>query len=123
MTSSTQDFCSPEFTSAVPTGIKTTDAGTFVYLLIGYALTGFMVEGLIRGIALCARKPTGTTRTMVISSMLFGLVHIGNLLYRNPFIVFAQMIGALVHGIDLSATGLRANTTMSFRWTGCRSHC
>jgi len=68
----------------------------------------------MRGIVLRALKPTGTTRTVVISSLLFGLVHIGNLLYRNPFIVFAQMIGALVHGIDLSATGLRTNTTIWF---------
>jgi membrane protease YdiL (CAAX protease family) len=91
-------------------GIKTTDARTFVYLLIGYALTGFMEEGLMRGIVLRVLKPTGTTRSVVISSLLFGLMHIGNLLYRNPFIVFAQMIGAFVHGIGLSAIRLRTNT-------------
>jgi uncharacterized protein len=91
-------------------GIKTTDVKTFVYLLIGYALTGFMEEGLMRGIVLRVLKPTGTTRSVVISSLLFGLIHIGNLLYRNPIIVFAQMIGAFVHGIGLSAIRLRTNT-------------
>jgi membrane protease YdiL (CAAX protease family) len=91
-------------------GIKTTDAGTFIYLVIGYALTGFMEEGLMRGIVLRVLKPTGTTRSVVLSSLLFGLIHIGNLLYRNPFIVFAQMIGAFVHGIGLSAIRLRTNT-------------
>ena len=91
-------------------GIKTTDAGTLVYLVFGYALTGFMEEGLMRGIVLRVLKPTGTTRSVVISSLLFGLMHIGNLLYRNPFIVFAQMIGAFVHGIGLSAIRLRTNT-------------
>ncbi|MBE0669942.1 MAG: CPBP family intramembrane metalloprotease [Anaerolineales bacterium] len=91
-------------------GIKTTDAGTLIYLLIGYALTGFMEEGLMRGIVLRVLKPTGTTRSVVISSLLFGLMHIGNLLYRNPMIVFAQMIGAFVHGIGLSAIRLRTNT-------------
>jgi membrane protease YdiL (CAAX protease family) len=91
-------------------GIKTTDAGTFVYLLIGYALTGFMEEGLMRGIVLRVLKPTGTTRSVLISSLFFGLIHIGNLLYRNPMIVFAQMIGAFVHGIGLSAIRLRTNT-------------
>jgi uncharacterized protein len=91
-------------------GIKTTDVKTFVYLLIGYALTGFMEEGLMRGIVLRVLKPTGTTRSVVISSLLFGLIHIGNLLYRNPMIVFAQMIGAFVHGIGLSAIRLRTNT-------------
>ncbi len=91
-------------------GIKTNDAGTLVYLVIGYALTGFMEEGLMRGIVLRVLKPTGTTCSVVISSLLFGLMHIGNLLYRNPFIVFAQMIGAFVHGIGLSAIRLRTNT-------------
>ena len=91
-------------------GIKASDAGTFIYLVIGYALTGFMEEGLMRGIVLRVLKPTGTTRSVVISSLLFGLMHIGNLLYRNPFIVFAQMIGAIVHGIGLSAIRLRTNT-------------
>lgn len=91
-------------------GVKTSDAGTFVYLAIAYALTGFMEEGLMRGIVLRVLKPTGTTRSVVISSLLFGLMHIGNLLYRNPFIVFAQMIGAFVHGIGLGAIRLRTNT-------------
>lgn len=92
------------------TGIKTTDAKTFIYLLIGYSLTGFMEEGLMRGIVLRVLKPTGTTRSVIISSLLFGLIHIGNLLYRNPMIVLAQMIGAFVHGIGLSAIRLRTNT-------------
>ncbi|WKZ44359.1 MAG: CPBP family intramembrane metalloprotease [Anaerolineales bacterium] len=91
-------------------GIKANDANSFVYFIIGYALTGFMEEGLMRGIVLHVLKPTGTTRSVVISSLLFGLMHIGNLLYRNPFIVFAQMIGAFVHGIGLSAIRLRTNT-------------
>ncbi len=91
-------------------GIKPSDAGTFAYLVIGYALTGFMEEGLMRGIVMRVLKPTGTTRSVVISALLFGLVHIGNLLYRNPMIVFAQMIGAFVHGIGLGAIRLRTNT-------------
>ena len=91
-------------------GIQTTDMGTFIYLVVGYTLTGFMEEGLMRGIVLRVLKPTGITRSVVISSILFGLMHIGNLLYRNPFIVFAQMIGAFVHGIGLSAIRLRTNT-------------
>jgi hypothetical protein len=93
-------------------GIKTNDMGTFIYLVIGYALTGFMEEGLMRGIVMRMLKPTGTTRSAVISSLLFGLMHIGNLLYRNPFIVFAHMRGAFVHGIGLSAICLRTNTIL-----------
>jgi uncharacterized protein len=92
------------------TGIKTSDWSTFVYLVIGYALTGFMEEGLMRGIVLRVLKPTGTARSVVISALLFGLMHIGNLLYRDPFIVMAQMVGAFVHGISLASFRLRINT-------------
>lgn len=91
-------------------GFKPSDMGTFIYLVIGYTLTGFMEEGLMRGIVMRVLKPTGTTRSVVISALLFGLMHIGNLLYRNPIIVFAQMIGAFVHGIGLGAIRLRTNT-------------
>jgi uncharacterized protein len=91
-------------------GIKTSDWRTFAYLLIGYALTGFMEEGLMRGIIMRVLKPVGANRSVLISALLFGLMHIGNLLYRNPFIVLAQMVGAFVHGIGLGAIRLRSNT-------------
>ena len=39
--------------------IKTSDWGTFGYLMIAYALTGFMEEGMYRGIVLRILKPTG----------------------------------------------------------------
>lgn len=91
-------------------GLKTSDWGTFGYLLVGYALTGFMEEGLMRGIVMRVLKPTGAVRSVVISALLFGLIHIGNLLYRNPAIVVAQMVGAFVHGIGLGAIRLRSNT-------------
>lgn len=91
-------------------GVKASDMGTFAYLALAYALTGFMEEGLMRGIVMHILKPTGTTRSVVVSALLFGLMHIGNVLYRNPFIVFAQMIGAFVHGVGLGAIRLRTNT-------------
>jgi uncharacterized protein len=91
-------------------GIKTSDAATFFYLAIAYALTGFMEESLMRGVVMRVLKSTGTTKSVVISSLLFGLMHIGNLLYRSPFIVLAQMLGAFVHGIGLGAIRLRTDT-------------
>jgi membrane protease YdiL (CAAX protease family) len=91
-------------------GMKTGDWGTFFYLLTAYILTGFMEEGLMRGIVLRVLKPAGVNRSVFISALLFGLMHIGNLLYRNPAIVFAQMLGAFVHGIGLGAIRLRTNT-------------
>jgi membrane protease YdiL (CAAX protease family) len=86
------------------------DWGTFGYLVSAYAMTGFMEEGIWRGFVLRVLKPTGTVRAILVSSLLFGLLHIGNLLYRSPAIVFAQMLGAFVHGIGLGAIRLRTNT-------------
>ena len=91
-------------------GIKTSDGSTLVYLIIAYALTGFMEEGLMRGLVMRVLEPLGVTRSVVLSALLFGLIHIGNLLYRNPAIVLAQMVGAFVHGIGLGAIRWRTNT-------------
>lgn len=91
-------------------GINLENADSLLYLIVGYSLTGFMEEGLMRGIVLRVLKPTGITRSVVISALLFGLMHIGNVLYRNPLIVLAQMLGAFVQGIGLAAIRLRTNT-------------
>jgi membrane protease YdiL (CAAX protease family) len=91
-------------------GVKTSDWGTFFYLLVGYVLTGFMEEGLMRGVVLRVLGPLGVRRSVLISSALFALLHLTNVLFRNPFIVLAQMVGAFVHGIGLSAIRLRTNT-------------
>lgn len=91
-------------------GVKSSSWGTFGYLVVGYALTGFMEEGFMRGIVMRMLRPTGVMRSVIISSVLFACIHIGNLLYRNPAIVVAQMIGAFVHGIGLGAIRLRTNT-------------
>ncbi len=91
-------------------GIKPSDWGTFFYLVVAYALTGFMEEGLVRGIILRVLKPIGISRSVVISSLLFAVIHIANLLYRSPAIVLAQMVGAFVHGVGLGAIRLRMNS-------------
>lgn len=91
-------------------GINTENLSSLTYLIVGYALTGFMEEGLMRGIVLQMLKPLGITRSVVISSILFALLHVTNFLFRNPFIVLAQMLGAFVHGIGLGAIRLRTNT-------------
>jgi uncharacterized protein len=91
-------------------GFQSVDSSTFIYLAIGYILTGFMEESWMRGLVLRVLGPTGPVRAVVISSILFGLLHVGNLLYRNPLIVFAQMIGAAADGIGMGAIRLRTNT-------------
>ncbi|OJX47919.1 MAG: hypothetical protein BGO78_05215 [Chloroflexi bacterium 44-23] len=91
-------------------GINMENSSSLAYLIVGYALTGFMEEGLMRGIVLRVLKPLGINRSVVISSALFALLHMTNFLFRSPFIVLAQMLGAFVHGIGLAAIRLRTNT-------------
>ena len=91
-------------------GINMENSSSLAYLVVGYALTGFMEEGLMRGIVLRVLKPLGITRSVVLSSVLFALLHMTNFLFRSPFIVLAQMVGAFVHGIGLAAIRLRTNT-------------
>lgn len=83
---------------------------TFLYFVVAYALTGFMEEGMMRGIIMRVLKPTGAVSSVLISALLFGLMHVGNLLYRNPAIVLAQMLGAFVHGVGLGAIRWRNNS-------------
>ncbi len=91
-------------------GFNTENPSSLAYLVVGYALTGFMEEGLMRGIVLRVLKPLGINRSVVISAVLFALLHMTNFLFRSPFIVLAQMLGAFVHGIGLAAIRLRTNT-------------
>lgn len=83
---------------------------TTAYLLAAYALTGFMEEGLMRGMVLHVLRPIGPVRAVLLSAVLFALLHVGNVLYRNPMIVLAQMVGAFCDGVGLGALRLRTNT-------------
>jgi uncharacterized protein len=91
-------------------GVNFVDTSTFIYLTIGYALTGFMEESWFRGIILRILGPLGPTRAVLFTSIFFGLAHSSNFLFRNPFIVLAQMVGAFADGVGMGAIRLRTNT-------------
>ncbi|MGI9059464.1 MAG: CPBP family intramembrane glutamic endopeptidase [Ktedonobacteraceae bacterium] len=94
-------------------GFKAVDVGTVVFLLVGYLLTGFYEEILFRGVLLRMLRPKGMWAAVLISSLLFGLIHSGNLFLRfsgNPVVVILQMIGAFTFGIGMAALRLRTNT-------------
>ncbi|HET9919298.1 MAG TPA: CPBP family intramembrane glutamic endopeptidase [Ktedonobacteraceae bacterium] len=94
-------------------GFKAVDAGTVVFLLVGYLLTGFHEETLHRGVILRVLQPTGVWPSVLISSLLFGLAHSANLFLHfsgSPVIVGLQMIGAFTFGIGMAALRLRTNT-------------
>jgi membrane protease YdiL (CAAX protease family) len=91
-------------------GVQALDGATVLYLIVAYLLTGFMEEGLMRGLVLGILRPSGVVRAIVVSSVLFALMHAGNVLYRSPGIVLAQMVGAFCDGFALAALRVRTNT-------------
>jgi uncharacterized protein len=93
-------------------GIKPVVPGTLAYLILGYALTGFMEEAFTRGILLHVLKPSGVLRAALLSALLFGLSHLTNLLTRsvNPAIILAQAVGAFCDGFGFAALRFRTNT-------------
>ncbi len=80
-------------------------------LIVGYALTGFAEEAFARGILLRLLQPNGVLRAVFISSLLFGLMHFGNVLIRGePVIIAAQAVGAVCFGVAYAALRLRTAT-------------
>lgn len=91
-------------------GIALPGAGTLAFWIVGYSLTGFYEETLMRGVILRVLRPRGPVQAVLISAALFGLLHVTNLVLRNPAIVLAQMVGAATEGVGLAALRLRTNT-------------
>ena len=66
---------------------------------------------MYRGVLLRVLGPLGTRRAVVLGAVFFGAAHLVNLLFRsNPFLVFAQAIGAFSFGVGMGALRLRTNT-------------
>lgn len=92
-------------------GFNTAEVGSLALLTFGYALTGFNEESWWRGLVLRILQPGGAVRACVISAVLFGALHLGNLVYRsNPALVFGQVVGAACFGFAYAALRLRTNT-------------
>lgn len=91
-------------------GARSLDAGTAAFYVLGYALTGFYEEGFFRGTLMRVLRPLGVTRAVFIGAALFGAAHLVNVLFRNPFIVIAQAIGAFTDGVGLAALRLRTRS-------------
>ncbi len=77
-------------------------------LVTGYAATAFFEEGLYRGAILGLLRPKGVWPSVLISSLLFGLVHLSNIALRgNPGLIALQALGAFTAGIGMAALRLR----------------
>lgn len=91
-------------------GFSGAGTGLIIYLTIGYLITGFMEEAWVRGLLLRVLQPVGPVRAVLISALLFALLHMTNFLFRDPAIVLAQMVGAFCFGLAFGALRLRTNT-------------
>lgn len=92
-------------------GIKPIDAGTYGLLIAGYALTGFAEETMFRGVLVKLLERRSPLAIATITAILFGLVHLSNILIRgNPGVIAAQAIGAAAFGFGYAALRQRTNT-------------
>ncbi len=75
------------------------------------AVTGFVEEALFRGVILQALRPSGVARAVAVSAVLFGALHLVNLVRSGPVLYTGvQMLYAAVLGVAWAtmrlATGL-----------------
>jgi membrane protease YdiL (CAAX protease family) len=95
----------------IVTGFKGVATGMLATILVGEALTAFMEEAYFRGIILCTLRRTGALPAVLLSSVLFGTVHLGNVFFRDSAVlVLAQAIGAFCFGVGYAALRLRTGT-------------
>ena len=94
-------------------GMRSVDAGTIGLLVVGYALNSIAEDGMFRGIVPRVLRSRGLLVAVVLSSLLFGLAHFGNIVSRpdqSVAITVAQAVGAFTEGIGLVAVRLATNT-------------
>jgi len=87
------------------------DVGKIAALVVVTLLIGFQEEAIFRGVLLRALAPQGVLRAVIISAVLFGLIHANSLLVgRDPVFVLSQIIGSMLGGIAIGALRVRTNT-------------
>ncbi len=92
-------------------GVEPVEGGSLLYLSVGYLLVGLREETLYRGLILRILRPLGVMRSVLLTSVLFGLAHLTNLFVRaNPALVLAQAVGSFCDGVGFAALRLRTNT-------------
>lgn len=100
----------PILFAALPlaTGVRIESWPTFVFLTAMELVVGFSEELVFRGFILRALLPGGATRAVLVSSALFGLVHLGNIIYGASVVVtLLQVVGVFAFGVGMAAIVLR----------------
>jgi hypothetical protein len=77
-------------------------------------MVGFAEEGLLRGVVLRALLPRGAVRAAVVSSLLFGIAQLSNMVQgRDPTATIVQAIYATFIGIGFAGPRLYTGTIWS----------
>jgi membrane protease YdiL (CAAX protease family) len=94
-------------------GLKPMDASAFWFLVLGYALTGFAEETMFRGVLVKVLAGRSPLQVASITAILFGLVHLSNILIRgNPAVIASQAVGAAAFGFGYAALRMRTNALL-----------
>ena len=92
-------------------GIRLPSLALLGTLLLGYIATAVFEETLWRGVILTVLRPLGIWPAVLLSSLLFGLGHLGNSSLRGfSVMILAQAFGSAVQGVGLAAIRLRTDT-------------
>ncbi len=94
-------------------GFRGADGGMLGVLLVGYALNSIAEDGMFRGIVPRVLRDRGLVTAIVLSSLLFGLAHFGNILSRpdqSVAITAAQALGSFTEAIGVMAVRLAMGT-------------
>ena len=82
-----------------------------VVLAVVTLLIGFQEEAIFRGVLLRALAPRGIMPAVLISALLFGLIHANSFLVgRDPLFVLSQIIASFLGAIGLGALRVRLNS-------------
>jgi uncharacterized protein len=95
----------------VTNGFKPASASEMILFTFFTLLVGFAEEGLLRGVVLRAMVPSGITRAVVLSSLLFGLGHLINILEgASPATTIVQITYSTLLGIGFAGARLYTGT-------------
>jgi len=94
-------------------GIQTANAGRVIGFTFFALMIGFAEEGLLRGVVLRALLPTGAMRAALLSSIVFGIAHLSNILHgQDPGATIVQAIYATFVGIGFAGPRLFTGTIL-----------
>ncbi len=99
------------FGTALPSTLSKASASIIVLAVVTVILVGFTEEGLFRGLLLRILLPKGIWPAIIVSSLLFGCIHLTNVLSGFSITyILGQIIGAFGLGVLFSAVRLRTGS-------------